>query len=373
LPKRYTLAVVGGGASGLLGAVRAAELLGGANVVVLEAAARVGKKLLMTGNGRCNLTNMGVNIARYHGDTERAEQILQAFPPKRILAYFQHIGLLCREQTQGRVYPYSLQASTVLNILRARLKDLGAEERCNFAVRTVHRTPNGYVLYSQEKVPVCAQFVMLCTGGTAHTGDETGYPLVKQLGHSITPLKPALAPIWVQETKKVRALKGVRAPAAVVLKCGGKMLHRTEGEVQFTERGLSGICIFELAREARHGDIISLDLVPDYTSSELRKATGGRLEGVLHKALVQNCPFEFCKNFCFTVDRTADFQQAQVTAGGVPLSQVDASCQSLRSPHAWLTGELLNVDGDCGGFNLHWAWSTALCAAEAVYKEAQMS
>ncbi|MCH3972136.1 MAG: aminoacetone oxidase family FAD-binding enzyme [Oscillospiraceae bacterium] len=372
MPK-YTLAVVGGGASGLLGAVRAAELLGGANVVVLEAAARVGKKLLATGNGRCNLTNMGVSVQHYHGDSAQAEQLLQAFPPKRILAYFQHLGLLCREQTEGRVYPYSLQASSVLNILRSHLQSCGVEERCDFTVQTIRRTPNGFLLHAQDGSSVCAQFVLLSTGGMAHAGTQNGYTLAKQLGHTITPLKPALAPVQVKENKTMRALKGVRVPAAATLRHGGKTVRQTFGEVQFTERGLSGICIFELSRDAVSGDVLSLDLVPDYSVSELRKATGGRLEGVLHKALVQICPFEKCKDFCFTVDHTADFRQAQVTAGGVPLSQVDDSCESLRSPGAWLTGELLNLDGDCGGFNLHWAWSTALCAANAVWKKAQRS
>ncbi|MBE6723189.1 aminoacetone oxidase family FAD-binding enzyme [Caproicibacterium amylolyticum] len=370
MPKIYTLAVIGGGASGLLGAVRAAELLGGANVILLEAAPRVGKKLLATGNGRCNLTNMHADVSHYHGDTKYAEGILKAFPPKRILAYFQQLGLLCREQSEGRVYPYSMQAATVLNILRAQLERHEVTEQCGFAVRTVRRTSNGYTILSQDGTTVCARFLLLASGGMAQAGAESGYPLLRQLKHSITPLKPALVPIAVKEVKRVRALKGVRAQAAVSLQRGSKILRQTCGEVQFTEHGLSGICIFELSRDALPGDTVSIDLVPDYTLSELQKITGGRLDGVLHKALVQACPFAQCKDFCFTVEHTEDFKHAQVTAGGVPLSQLDETCQSLRSPGAWIVGEILNVDGDCGGFNLHWAWSTALCAVQSVCEEA---
>lgn len=369
MPKVYTLAVIGGGASGLLGAVRAAELLGGASVILLEAASRVGKKLLATGNGRCNLTNMNAGVSHYHGDRERAQAILEAFPPKRILAYFQHLGLLCREQSEGRVYPYSMQASTVLNILRAQLQQHGATEQCNFVVSMVQQTSNGYNILSKEGVSVRARYILLATGGMAQAGAESGYALLRQLKHHTTPLKPALAPITVREVKRVRALKGVRAQAAVSLQRGSKTLRRTCGEIQFTEHGLSGICIFELSRDAQPGDLVSIDLVPDYTMSELQQITGGRLDGVLHKALVQACPFAQCKNFRFTVEHTDDFKHAQVTAGGVPLAQLDQTCQSLCSPGAWLTGEVLDIDGDCGGFNLHWAWSTALCAVQAVYEE----
>lgn len=370
MAKVYTLAVIGGGAAGLMGAVRASELLGGANVILLEAAPRVGKKLLATGNGRCNLTNQNMSSQHYHGDADRAAPILEAYPPKKIIAYFQHLGLLCREQSEGRIYPYSMQASTVLNILRARLHDFGGKEQCDFAVQTICRTPNGYSILSKGGMSVCARFILLCTGGMAQAGADSGYPLARQLRHSITPLKPALAPILVRDKKRVRTLKGVRARAAVSLWRGSKMLRQTEGEVQFTDGGLSGICVFELSREAASGDVLSIDLVPDYSLSELYKITGGKLDGVLHKTLVQACPFERCKNFCFAVDRTEDFKHAQVTAGGVPLSQLDGSCGSRRSPGAWLCGEILNVDGDCGGYNLHWAWSSALCAVQAIREEA---
>lgn len=370
MAKVYTLAVVGGGASGLMGAVRASELLGGANVILLEAASRVGKKMLMTGNGRCNLTNRYVSPEHYHGDTELAAPILAAYPPEKILAYFQHLGLLCREQTEGRFYPYSMQASTVLNLLRARLHDFGGTELCGFAVQTIRRTANGYTILSKEYMPICARYVLLCTGGMAQAGAESGYPLLHQLKHTVTPLKPALAPILVRDARRLRPLKGVRAQAVISLRRGSQTLKQTRGEVQFTDRGLSGICIFELSRDAASGDILSLDLVPDYEMPELYKITGGKLDGVLHKALVQACPFQKCKDFCFTVDHTEDFKHAQVTAGGVPLAQLDGTCGSRRSPGAWLCGEILNIDGDCGGYNLHWAWSSALCAAQAVSEEA---
>lgn len=367
--QKYRLAVIGGGAAGLLGAVRAGQLIGGRHVVVLEAGPRVGRKLLATGNGHCNLTNLHVAPAQYYGDVAAAAPLLALYSPQRIIGYFQSLGLLCRVQTEGRVYPYSNQASTVLNILRENLQAHGVEERCGFPMKQIRRKEGGFLLTAVDGAQVYAQRVLLCTGGAAQTGTMSGYTIARQLGHTVTPLHAGLAPVEVQETKRIRALKGVRAQAAVTLWRGKKRLAHTEGEVQFTERALSGICIFTFSRMVQSGDVIALDLVPDYTLPRLRELTGGSLDGVLHKALARACPFDQCKDFRFTVAQVAPLRQAQITAGGVPLAQLDARCGSLRSPGAWLAGEILNLDGKCGGFNLHWAWTTALAAAEAIAKE----
>lgn len=367
--QKYELAVVGGGASGMLAAIRVGQLAGGRSTVLLEAGQRVGRKLLATGNGRCNLTNLHVSPGQYYGDVEAAAPLLALYPPQRIIGYFQGLGLLCRVQGEGRVYPYSNQAATVLNILRARLADLDVQERCGFSMQQIRRKDGGFLLTAVDGAQLYAKRVLLCTGGAAQAGSMSGYALARQLGHTVTPLHAGLAPVEVREARTARGLKGVRAAAQVTLWRGAKALCRTKGEVQFTERGLSGICIFEFSREVRSGDEIALDFVPEYSLPQLRELTGGTLDGVLHKALVQACPFAQCKDFRFTVTQAAPLRQAQVTAGGVPMEQLDGSCGSLRAPGAWLAGELLDVDGKCGGFNLHWAWTTALAAAESIVKE----
>ena len=366
--QRYALAIVGGGAAGLLAGVRAGERMPGQRVVVLEANQRVGRKLLATGNGRCNLENLQASPACYFGDSRAAAPLLALYPPGRVLAYFQSLGLVCRTLADGRVYPYSNQASSVLNILRKRLAERHVEERCGFPVRGIDRRGEGYLLTAAHGEQLWARRILLAPGGAAQTQAQSGYTLARSLWHTVTPLHPALVPVEVREQRVVRALKGVRIPAAVRLERKGKCLMETRGEVQFTQTALSGICVFEFSRLVRSGDILSLDLVPEYSLSRLEQLTGGSLEGVLPKALYQACPFGEVKHFRFTAAQAGPMRQAQVTAGGVPLREIDARCGSLVSPGVWLCGELLNLDGRCGGFNLHWAWITALAAVEAIAK-----
>ena len=371
MKQQVQLAVVGGGASGLLCAAKAAQALGGEGVCILEAGKRVGTKLLATGNGRCNLTNMRAAPEHYHGDAAEAAPILAAYPPARVLETFRELGLLFREEGEGRVYPYSMQASSVLNLLRGRLQALGVEECCEFEVCTVRREGGGFRLTAADGRSLWARRCVLAAGGKSQS-KFTGYELARQLGHSVTPLRPGLCPIFVREQKRALALKGVRALGAVTLLRGEREVARSSGEIQFTAQGLSGICIFELARFARPDDVLSLDLAPDLDAAELRfaaAAAGGSLQGVLPKALAAVCTPESCRDLRFTVAQTAPFQNAQVTAGGVPMAEVTGRCASKKAPGLWLLGELLNVDGDCGGFNLHWAWATALAAAEELSGE----
>lgn len=372
MERRIQLAVVGGGASGLLCAARAAERMDGAEICVLEAGKRVGTKLLATGNGRCNLTNSRVSPERYHGDAAKAAPILAEYPPNRVLETFRSLGLLCREETGGRIYPYSLQAASVLNLLRSRLRTLGVEECCEFEVVDIRREDGGFRLKAADGRTLRVRSCVLATGGKSQS-KFTGYALARQLGHTVTELRPSLCPVFVREQKRALSLKGVRAQGEVTLLRDGREIGRSRGEIQFTAQGLSGICIFELARLAQPDDILSLNLVPELDTAVLRAAeaaAGGSLQGILPKALAAICTPESCRDLRFTVAQTAPFQNAQVTAGGVPMEEVTEHCASQKVPGLWLLGELLNVDGDCGGFNLHWAWATALAAAEEISEEA---
>jgi predicted Rossmann fold flavoprotein len=404
----YDIAVVGGGASGLAAALAAAETAEKAGrtlkIAVLEKNPRVGKKLLLTGNGRCNLTNRNAGPGRYYGDTDAAAGILHRFPPEKIIRLFQSHGLLCRTLDEGRVYPYSLQASSVLNVLRLSLEAAGVETLCDFAVRSIEATHGGFALISEKK-SVKAKRVIVACGGKAcpqSGSDGDGYALLRPYGHTVSRLSPALTQVRT-DPKLVRPLKGVRCMAEAALMQGGRKIKTTRGEVQFTENSLSGICIFEFARflgsyEPKTLEI-TLDLAPEYRAEELERLIRTRadacgdmpafaaLEGILCKPLaievmrralqgasvsassltaenLKNAA-ETLKQYRFPVLGTAPWQNAQVTAGGVPLSEVDENLQSRFCKGLYLCGELLNLDGECGGFNLHWAWASGITAGNA--------
>lgn len=405
--RQADLAVVGGGASGLAAAFCAAKAAQSSkkSIVVLEKNARVGKKLLVTGNGRCNITNRNAgDLSHFHGD-EKARDILNRFPPERVLEAFQNMGLLCRELDGGRMYPYSLQASSVLNTLRRGLDSCGVESVCDFPVQSVQKKKDGFVL-SSEKEKLLAKTVILAAGGAAcpkSGSDGDGFALAKSLGHTVRPVFPSLVLVKT-DPARVRPLKGVRCPCRAAFSVGGKQVRAATGEVQFADGALSGICIFELSRcvgewKNLQNAEISLDLFPDYSKDALRRlfftALNGTgpisayelLEGFLPKAVaIELSKFVLgsashllrgrsekdleqlaaaAKDFRFPVRGTFSWDRAQVTAGGVPLSELKDRLESKKCPGLYLCGELLDVDGDCGGFNLHWAWASGVTAGEA--------
>lgn len=405
----YDIAVIGGGASGLMAAAAAAYTCRNQNthakIVILEKNARVGKKILATGNGRCNLTNMSVKSDCYNGDAGFIEPILQRYSAKKIIRVFGAMGLVCRELDGGRVYPYNLQASCVLNILRRQLDFYKVETVCGFSVSQVVKSPSGFVI-SSPGGSVIARRVIFASGGMAcpqSGSDGKCFNILKALGHSPTKLFPALVQVRTPPDR-VKALKGVRSMAAVTLKLDGKPVKTAEGEVQFTENGLSGICVFELSRfvgELKNaGNMeICLDFTPEYTMENvfsmlknecetmqnlpalqltegfLNKAVGSEIiksvlkepsktAGALSETEIRRIA-ETVKSFSFPVTGTLSWDKAQVTAGGVPLSEVNADMSSKVCNGLYLCGELLNIDGCCGGFNLHWAWASALAAGES--------
>ena len=395
--------VIGGGAAGMMAALTAAE--NGHAVTLLERQGRVGRKLMATGNGRCNLTNHHVSPAHYHGETpDFCRHALAAFDVGSTLLYFAGLGLLTTAEDSGRVYPFSNMAGSVLDVLRFALENSGIDLHTGCVVTGIKKKGNTFLVRTESGEEFTADRVILAAGGAAGGkvgGVMDGYQLAKGLGHHRTALYPSLVQIRTDPTYP-RALKGVKAEAAVTVRRGDDTLAQNRGEVLFTEYGVSGPVIFDISRTAATGGdglTVTLDLFPDWAPREAldwlrqrRQSAGDReagtlLTGALHSRLGQMV----CKAAGFTNQRAAGlsdgdlrriaaqvkgfalpitgvcgFDQAQVTAGGLRCGEFDPhTMESRLGPGFYACGEVLDIDGDCGGYNLQWAWSSGHAAGAA--------
>ena len=371
-------------------------------VVLLERQQRVGRKLLATGNGRCNLTNIGATAANYHGEQpDFVRPALRQLPPTELLALFRTFGLLTVTESSGRVYPLSDSASSVLDVLRFQLAQRSVELRCACPAREIRLEKGSFVVATDEEKLFADRLVVACGGaaGKKLGGVTDGYELLAPLGHKRTKLYPSLVQL-VTDPDYPRALKGVRADAALRLLRGKSCLGETRGEVQFTERGVSGPAAFDLSRAVSTGGeglFLLLDFLTDYTEIQLRSLLIARREslpdldaaelltGVVHNRLGKmllrysgvdthkrvgdlndrelSHVADACKNFRLPLRGTEGFDNAQVTAGGLRTADfAPETMQSRLVPGLYVCGELLDIDGDCGGYNLQWAWASGRLA-----------
>ena len=392
--------VIGGGAAGMMAALTAAE--NGHAVTLLERQGRVGRKLMATGNGRCNLTNHHVSPAHYHGETpDFCRHALAAFDVGSTLLYFAGLGLLTTAEDSGRVYPFSNMAGSVLDVLRFALENSGIDLRTGCVVTAIKKKGNIFLVRTESGEEFTADRVILAAGGAAGGkvgGVMDGYQLAKGLGHHRTALYPSLVQIKTDPTYP-RALKGVKAEAAVTIHRGGQILAQNRGEVLFTEYGVSGPAIFDISRSVATGGeglTVTLDLLPDWEQREVldwlqqrRGSAGSReagtlLTGALHSRLGQMvCKAAGftnqsaanlsdgdlrriaarIKDFALPITGVCGFDQAQVTAGGLRCDEFDPrTMESRLVPGFYACGEVLDIDGDCGGYNLQWAWSSGRVA-----------
>ncbi|WP_419486539.1 NAD(P)/FAD-dependent oxidoreductase [Hominenteromicrobium sp.] len=362
--------IIGGGAAGLMASCAAAHVLKKrGSVLVLEGNAKLGRKLLATGNGRCNLTNLNVSPAHYHGDVTAIQDLLHEYTPEAICAVFREMGLVTKADSEGRVYPQNQQAAAVLSALRWDAEKYGVSFSEEHTVSKIEKVKNG--------------FTLICTDGT-------------QLF-----------------TKQWKTLSGTRAPANAVLLADGKPVYKESGEVQFTDTGISGICVFGLSvyageffalgtiRNKKYASLaVQLDLLPDMAYQDVldyllemtklypARAAGDLLSGLLNMRLgymlvgaagiAQSEPAvkikapqlkklaSLLKGWRLDITGTKDFSAAQVTAGGVPLTELDPhTMASKQAPGLYLAGEMLNIHGDCGGYNLHFAWASGITAGKS--------
>ena len=396
----HTVAIIGGGASGMMAALTAAQVPG-RHIVLLERQQRIGRKLLATGNGRCNLTNIFAKPQDYYGsDASFAKPALMLFTPHDTLRFFTNLGLRTTTEADGRVYPLSDSSNSVLDVLRFALTQARVEQLCSVSVDAVIPDEQGFrIEYGGDRLE--ADAVILACGGAAGSklgGVMDGYRLGKTLGHKRTSLYPSLTRI-VTDSEYPRSLRGIRVQAELRLTRGDILLADGRGEVQFTEKGVSGPAGFNLSRAAatggpdlilhlsflpyRRDDLLELLLrrVQTFPSLETSELFTGMLHNRLGRILVKaaslspSAPLSalsvpqlmqaaaICEDFTLPVSGVEGFETAQVTAGGLQTAQFDPlSLESRLVPGLFACGELLDIDGPCGGYNLQWAWASGALA-----------
>ena len=383
------LLIVGGGAAGLAAAACAQQL--GDTVMVLERMDRVGKKLLATGNGRCNIMNLRKPVYPSGGDFAR--QVLRAMPPASQIRFWRSIGLFLREEAEGRVYPCTGQAATVLDVLR-----LAVPESCIRTGQTVsglEYRQGAWHVYTEEG-DHAARRVLLAGGGAAQKAlgsDGSCVRLLRDRGYPASPLRPALTQLKTA-LEPIRGLDGIRVRAGVRVLAGGRCIHQEHGEVLFTSYGLSGVCILQCSAYADcPGSEISLHLYEGLGLSEselteellmrAEKQPEHLLSGMLplrvaqavlrqampeKKRIDRHCVRDIVQvmgDFRIPVKGLQGLEHAQVTRGGIDPSCFDPdTMQSRTEPGLYAAGEMLDVDGDCGGFNLMFATAGGLLAAK---------
>ena len=391
--------IIGGGASGMMAALTAAE--NGRSVLLLERQSRVGRKLLATGNGRCNLTNYNTSPARYHGeDGGFCAYALRAFDVGSTLQYFASLGLLTVNEDSGRVYPMSNMAGSVLDVLRYGLEHPRIEVRTGQVVTAVKRTAEVFTVRTETDAFTAGKLILAAGGcaGSKVGGVMDGYRLAKALGHHRTALYPSLVQLKTDPTYP-RALKGVKAECGITVLRGSGTVAENRGEVLFTEYGVSGPAIFDISRAVATGGeglVCALDFFPDWDLREVLDWLRMRRQTMqAHEAstlLVGSCHTRLgqmlckaagftsqpaadltdsdleriarqAKHFALPITGTCGFDQAQVTAGGLCTDEFDPETMESRLVSGlYACGELLDVDGDCGGFNLQWAWASGRLA-----------
>ncbi len=352
--RNYDVCIIGGGASGL---AAAASLSSHFNTILLEKNKILGRKIMATGGGRCNITN----TACVHCDLT--------------LEFFKSLGLALYHDHEGRYYPYSNQARDVARVLCQRIKENGVNIVTESPVSRIEKTPRGFNVITQERSYEAGR-VILATGGKAapsmgSTGD--GYGLLRSLGHETTAIYPILTGI---ECGNMQELKGIRARGKVSLFRDDILLSEETGEIQFTADGISGICVMNLTmhitackglsiKESLKRYYLKLDLAPDFTQEEIysRKSSFG----ILTYALSKHVGIDEIKSWKLPIRGIKGWKNAQCTAGGIKMDEVDLkTMQSRIVPKLYLTGEILDIQGKCGGFNLQNAWETGIKAAEHI-------
>ena len=398
------IAIIGGGAAGFVAAITAAK--SGKKVIILERKERVLKKVLVTGNGRCNMTNVTADITHYFGkNIDLIENILDSFTPKDTMEFFNELGIICNEEERGKVYPLSGQAASIVDALRFEAEKLGIATETEFYVRKVEKDGFKFKIYSEDKRKIEANRVILATGGQSYPelgSNGSGYEIAKELGHSVTKLSPSIVQLKT-EKYQVKGLQGIKLDTAVTAYGDNEKICTYNGELLFTDYGISGNVVFNISfvMPLYKNVGFEIDFMKKFDYNELydilkkRKKILGHLtmeqyfNGMINKKLgqflakmsgieklskpVNTLSDDKIRNLCdvlkkyrINVLETTGFKNAQVTAGGVPLDEVNTeTLESKKVKGLYFAGEVLDVYGECGGYNLQWAWASGHRAGES--------
>ena len=397
--------IIGGGAAGLCAAVYLKQKAPEKSVRILEALPRVAKKLITTGNGRCNISNKNISLDRYHGENkEFCRYALEKYDLSCCEKFFESIGIPFIYEGD-KAYPASLQAGSVVDCLRFAAEELGVIIHTDTKVTDINTMGKDYKIIS-DKVSFIAKNVIIATGGLAG-GEKVGcdgsmLKLLKKAGFNVTETTPSIVQIKT-ENDITKQLKGIKVDALVSLKANDKVLRQDFGEVLFTDYGLSGPPVMQVSRAVSKAKdiVLYLDLMSQTNYEELCSIINDRVQilktrpleefftGMFNKRLGQvilksaglklnekssvidgklaEKIARIIKGMKFEVTGTTGFANAQVTAGGLDTTQFnDKTMESKDCLNLYCVGEILDIDGDCGGFNLQWAWSSAMCAVDAI-------
>ena len=393
MPK--SLAIIGAGASGLVAAIVAARR--GIRVKVYEKNNKIGKKILATGNGRCNITNQTIKTQNYHGANPKFVNIaIDRFNTSTCRAFFEKLGIEMIEGQKGRLYPKSLHSSSVVNLLVYECERLGVEFFLDTLIESISIDANGFALHVEGK-KYHSSFVLIATGGLAMPtlgASGSGYEFAKSFGHSVTPTFASLVQLECDEN--LRDINGVKILGNVEVLSDKRAVASASGDILFTNYGLSGAAILDVSRavgkllQTRDEVDINIDLFSEYSKEQLKnillkraKNSNGKilslwLDGFVNPKLAKFLAKKMdiksaddlntkdivrlvyiLKNFKFKAINTRGFRSAEVTAGGVNTDDINPKTfESKLQKGLYFSGEVLDIDADCGGYNLHWAWAS---------------
>lgn len=392
---RYDVAVIGAGSAGIMAAITAARM--GSRVVLIERNPQIGRKLLATGNGRCNLTNTHVTADRYHGaDAEFIEAVIGAFDNRATMRFFEDLGLVLKEEDNGRIFPHTGQASSVVEVLKLELRRSRVHVMLDSQVKAVGRNASWEVSLL-DGTSVAADRLIVATGGrAAHHFGSTGDGLywAEKLGHTLTPIHAALVPLETVEDWP-RECQGTKVDAVVTATECDRTIGRSSGDVHFASYGVSGPAVMALAGTIApllpdSRIVLHIDLFPDMTEEQLREIVSRhaayrtpeeKLAGLVSGSLIPvilrlavpgtDALPRLLKDLPLTVSQLRRLKEAQVTAGGIDAREIDSrTLQSKLHSGLYFAGEVIDVDGDSGGFNLQWAWSSGFVAGHSASQPA---
>ncbi|APR00999.1 flavo, family protein [Clostridium botulinum] len=402
----HEIIILGGGASGITASIISKDM--GSDVAILESNDRIGKKILTTGNGRCNISNENISSCKYYSNNNNFYKfILSQFTVQDTKNFFNSLGLPLITLNEGKIYPMSLQASSVLDILRLAIEDRQIPIYFNNKVKNIKKSNKGFVISTENEIFQCKKLILASGGMSApNTGsDGSGFKLAKNFGHNIIDPVPGLVQLKL-DFPYLKALSGIKFDGNVKLTLNTKNLREESGEILFTDYGISGPPILQLSslisRLLYNNKklYLEIDMFPNMSKENIinllenhwgtfyYRTIHDSFIGIINKKLIPTllkycgiknihmpCQditwqekekiFHALKNWTFTITGTNSFKNSQVTCGGVDTSEVsNKSLESLKVKDLYFCGEILDVNGDCGGFNLQWAWSSGYIAGQ---------